>query len=109
VIEKIIFPEDPADRLDFVLDKAFGNSPTALAIAAGVSRAAVNKWPPAAGWLLDEHLSRAIDFEIAAAKQRLELLGSMKMALNHRRWKHREESEIEIRKARRDAEERDRE
>jgi hypothetical protein len=40
------FPADPKERLDAILKDCFGNSRLALARAASVNRALVNRWPP---------------------------------------------------------------
>jgi hypothetical protein len=71
---KSFFPADPKKRLEFVLQRFFGNSPLRLALAAGITRAAVNKWPPATVVLMDKHLLVAIDHELTAASDRVTAL-----------------------------------
>jgi hypothetical protein len=79
---KHVLPRDPKGRFEMILKVAFGNSPLALARAAGVSRAAVNKWPPERDiWLLDEHLARALDAEISATVIRQRILVDLKQQL----------------------------
>jgi hypothetical protein len=79
---KHVLPRDPEGRFKMILEVAFGNSPLALARAAGVSRAAVNKWPPERDiWLLDEHLAKALDAEISATLLRHRILTDLKIQL----------------------------
>jgi hypothetical protein len=90
-------PEDATERLKFVLEKAFNNSPLTLAKAAGVSRAAVNAWPPIAEWLMDPHISNALEHEIKAADERARMLFELKMAFDHRIMKRRHDLEAKLR------------
>jgi hypothetical protein len=96
-LKTITLPEDAAERLLFVIDKAFAGSPLALAKAAGVTRAAVNNWPPVAEWLMDPHISKALDHEIKAADERARMLFELKMAFDHRIIKQRQDLEAKLR------------
>lgn len=74
-------PTDPKKRLEFMLEHFFGNSPQRLALAAGITRAAVNKWPPAMVVLMDRHLLVAVDHELTAASDRVTALLEARAAI----------------------------
>jgi hypothetical protein len=83
-------PDDDAERMGYVCYRLYGKhtARTALATACGVSRAAVNKWPPGTPALLDQHLMKAIDYEIWWAGERLKMLHEVKEGMADRMRKH---------------------
>ncbi|WP_159011774.1 hypothetical protein [Bradyrhizobium sp. S69] len=83
-------PDVPEQRLDYVTRRVFKGSLKALATACNVSRSAVNKWPPRAEELLDQHLARAIDHQIHYAEERLQMLQDFQSHLRDRLRRHRE-------------------
>jgi hypothetical protein len=75
-------PEDRKARVEYVGTLMFGKRyMRKMAKAAGVSRSLVNKWPPEAGWLLNQHLYRAVKVEELAAQARVKALGELRHQL----------------------------
>jgi hypothetical protein len=75
------YSEDPEERLNAVLEDVFNNSRLALARAAGVSRALVNKWPPGSALLMDRHLLTAIESELEVLEERRGVLIAAKYGI----------------------------
>ena len=90
-MKKHVLPADPEGRFRLILKVVFAGSPAALARAAGVSRAAVYKWPPEQAWLLDTHLAKALDHEIADTVERHRMLVDLKTKLLERMFGNTEE------------------
>jgi hypothetical protein len=87
-------PADPAERLMFVVDNYFRKSRLALSRAAGVSRAAVNQWPPQSALAMDKHLLVAVEREIQIADDRSKVLFELKMGLREHIGRSTAEHEI---------------
>ncbi len=92
-MKKHVMPADPESRFKFILKVVFGNSPSALAKAAGVSRTAVYKWPPDQIWLLDTHLAKALDSAIADTVERHRMLVDLKTKLLERMFGNTEKGD----------------
>jgi hypothetical protein len=90
-VPKELMPDDDQSRMEYVCLRLFGKRTayTALANACGVSRTAVNKWPPGSPALLDMHLMKAIDYEIRWAEERLKMLREVRDAMRDRQRKYR--------------------
>jgi hypothetical protein len=86
-----LMPDDDESRLGYVCLRLFGkrSAATALAHACGVSRTAVNKWPPGSSYVLDLHLMKAIDYEIKWSEDRLKMLREVKAGMRDRQRKYR--------------------
>ena len=77
-------PDDPGECLRYVLRVVFDDSPAALARAAGVSRAAVNKWltqPPAA---LNAYLKAALEDELVRLATRHAMVAEIEVCAQAR-------------------------
>lgn len=95
-LKAVQLPKDPKAVLKLVVANYFGKSPQALATAAGVSRAAVNKWPPKVSPVsMFTYLLVAVETEIKAANQRSRDLSELKMGL--RESLQREQADEEAR------------
>jgi hypothetical protein len=85
---KIAIPENPKERLTWFGKLVFGNRwVSALAGAAGVSRQAVNGWPPADVASMDAHIEKACDVELQRTIKRVYMLEEILSALRERRSK----------------------
>jgi len=94
----MLLPDDPAKRLDYVIRKVFDGSPKALAIASGVSRTAVNKWPPDDTETLDRHLAKAIEHEMRVTEERRQMLFDFHFHMRDRLRKYRDDRLAEERR-----------
>jgi len=91
-------PDDPAEFQLYVLREVFDNSPAAMGRAAGVSRAAVNKWlaqPPAA---LNAYMKKAIEHELAVLEARHAKVAEIEVRAKMRADKMRDALEKILRK-----------
>lgn len=92
-------PDDPGDFLQYVLVRVFDDSPAALARAAGVSRAGVNKWLsgrlPAS---LNAYMKKAIESELARLTERHAIVADVEVRARARADKMRAQLEKIIRK-----------
>jgi hypothetical protein len=86
---RYVLPEDPKQLLHQVAGDMFPGKSwvSRLAAACGVTRQAVNDWPPADTHLMDDHLTRAVTGEITRGSARLQLLHEILIALRDRRLK----------------------
>jgi transcriptional regulator with XRE-family HTH domain len=95
-------PDDPLEFLKYVQERVFDNSPAALARAAGVSRAAVNKWlkmksgrlPPG----LNAYMKTAIESELARLAERHAMVADIEVRAKVRADKMREALQKILRK-----------
>jgi transcriptional regulator with XRE-family HTH domain len=95
------FPADPKERLDAILKDCFGNSRLALARAASVSRALVNRWPPGSKMVMDRHLLTAIEHELDVAEERVIRLREAKYGIEDSVRRQNQESEVHLRASQR--------